>query len=246
MKPLKKWLRYIFGDIITKPAESPNAPSYLVKVVWFLRISIYFFGIYQLFKGETILGALIVICVLFLVAPSAFTRSRITDIPLELEFFLFVMVFFQFVIGEAQGFYGTLSYYDNIMHFFFPFLISVMGFTIAYALFFSGKLKVSTGTMILFVIIVTLGIGAFWEIIEFLSDKYLLPNIDNWHRFQGTNAENAITDTMDDLVNDLIGGIVGAVIASRYIIEAKYNKRMKELLKEIVKHFFGTRNLNKH
>lgn len=238
MHKIRKWLRNLSGGIFTKPAESQNAPGILVKTVWVLRVSIYIFGLLQIFKGETLLGILIVISVLFIVAPSVFTGSRITDIPLELEFFLFVMVFFQFVVGEAQGFYGALPYYDDIIHFFFPFLISIMGFTIAYSLFFSGKLKVSIGTMIIFVIIVTLGIGAFWEIIEYLSDIYLLPNIDNWHRFQGTNEKNAIYDTMDDLVKDLLGGIVGSIIASRYILEAKYNKRLKELFGEIVKHFF--------
>jgi hypothetical protein len=238
MKAIKKWFKFIFGEVITKPTESKNASTHLVRIVWVLRIFIYFFGVFQLFRGETLLGLLIVTCVLIIVAPSVFTGKRITDIPLELEFFLFIMVFFQFVIGEAQGFYGSLSYYDDVIHFFFPFLISVMGFTIAYSLFFSGKLKVSTGTMIFFVILITLGIGAFWEIIEYSSDKYLLPNIENWHRFQGTSPENANSDTMNDIVNDFLGGIVGAIVASRYILEAKYNKRLNELLREIVQHFF--------
>ncbi len=238
MKKFKKWLVLVFGDIITKPTESPNASVFLVKTVWVLRIFIYFFGIYQIFLGELHLGILIVTSVLFLVAPSIFTRSKIKDIPLELEFFLFIMVFFQFVAGEAQGLYGSISYYDNIIHFFFPFLISVMGFTIVYSLFFSGKLNVSTGTMIFFVIIVTLGIGAFWEIIEYSSDIYLHPNIKGWDRFQGFDQKDAINDTMTDLINDLLGGIVGALIASRYILEAKFNKRMRELFREIVNNFF--------
>lgn len=241
MNAVKKWLKNIGGEIITKPSESKNASQFLINTVWLLRIFIYIFGIYQLFLGETLLGLMIVVSALFLVAPSFFTGNRITDIPLELEFFLFIMVFFQFIVGEAQGFYGSLSYYDNITHFFFPFLISVMGFTIAYALYFSGKLKVSTAAMIFYVILITLGIGAFWEILEYMSDKYLLPNLNNLSRFQGTTPENANADTMDDLVNDLLGGVMGALIASRYILEAKYNKRLRELFGEIIRHFFKAR-----
>lgn len=238
MNTIKSGFKYVFNSIFSQPDESPNASPSLIKLVWALRIFIFLFGLFQLFRGETILGSLILTCVILLLAPSFFTRSRITDIPLEIEFFLFVIVFFQFVIGEAQGFYGKLPYYDDVMHFFFPFLISVIGFTIAYALFKSGKLKVSTASMIVFVIIVTLGIGAFWEIIEYMSDQHLLTRLKGWHRFQGTNPENALSDTMNDMVADLLGGIVGALVASRYILEARYNKRLKELLEEIVRHLF--------
>ncbi|HVF69305.1 MAG TPA: hypothetical protein VNA13_01935 [Xanthomonadales bacterium] len=239
MKKIKKWLKHFFGKVITQPSESPNASVILVRTVWVLRIFIYFFGIYQIFRGDMLLGVMIVICVLFLVAPSFFTRNRITDIPLELEFFLFIIVFFQFIVGEAQGLYGSIIFYDDIVHFFFPFLISIMGFTIAYSLYFTGKLKVSVATMIIFVIIVTLGLGAFWEIVEFGSDTYLVPHFDSLHRAQGSGPDSAFLDTMTDLVHDLLGGIVGSLVASRYILEAKYNKRLKELFKEIIKHFFG-------
>lgn len=245
MKKLKSWYNYILGDIITKPTESPNASSYLVKMVWFLRISIYFFGIYQLFRGEVAIGVMIVICVLFLVAPSFFTRNRITDIPLELEFFLFIIVFFQFVVGEAQGFYGKISYYDDIIHFFFPFLISVMAFTIAYALYFAGKIKASIKIMIFFVIVLTLGIGAFWEIIEYTLDLLFMDRIEGWNRVQGRDAASAFHDTMTDLVHDFFGGIVGAIVASKYIVEAKSNKRIKELFREIVTNFFRGRKVSK-
>jgi hypothetical protein len=243
MKRTKKWIRYILGEIITKPSESPNASVILIKMVWVLRIFIYFFGIYQLFAGETILGLMIVTCVLFLVAPSIFTRNRIKDIPLELEFFLFIIVLFQFIAGEAQDLYGTISYYDDIMHFFFPFLISIMGFTITYALYFAGKLKVSVGTMLVFVVLFTMGIGAFWEVIEYYNDLLLVPRIPGWERAQAHDAASAFQDTMDDLVHDLWGGIAGAIVASRYILEAKYNKRLRELLREIVKHFFSSRKI---
>lgn len=241
MNTVKAGFKYLFKQVFARPDESESANKYLVKLIWALRIFILIFGVFQLARGEILLGIWIIISVFMLVVPSFFTRSRITDIPLEIEFFLFIIVFFQFVIGEAQGLYGNLPYYDDLVHFFFPFLVSVIGFTIAYALYFSGKLKVSTGTMILLVIIVTLGIGALWEIIEYASDQFLLPHFDALHRAQGSSPSNANYDTMNDLSADLLGGIVGAIVASRYILETKYNKRLKELFREIVLHFFKER-----
>ncbi len=237
----------LLSQIFTKPSESSNAHGAIVRSVWLLRIFTFLFGIYQIFFGEMLIGIMIVLCVIFLVAPSIFTRGRITDIPLEIEFFLFIMVVFQYVIGETQGFYRNIVHYDDVIHFFFPFLISVIGFTIAYTLYFSRKLKLSIGTMIFLVIVVTLGIGAFWEIIEYGNDILLVPHLKNWHRFQGSSAAVANSDTMSDLVADLLGGICGAVIASRYIIEAKYNKRLNELFREIMRDFFKKRRrVKKH
>ncbi len=245
IKKIKSGFIYLFNQIFIKPSDSENAHGAIVNSVWLLRILTFIFGSYQIFFGETLIGVLIIICVLFLIAPFIFTKDRITDIPLEIEFFLFLMVVFQFVIGEAQGFYGSITHYDKIIHFFFPFLLGVIGFTIAYTLYFSGKLKVTIGTMIFFVVAITLGIGAFWEIIEYLNDLILLPRIPRWHRFMAPE-NRAITDTMSDLIADLLGGIVGAVVASRYIIEAKYNKRLKELIKEIYFQIFRGPKVNRH
>lgn len=238
IKKAKNGLSFLFGQIFTKPTESANAHGVIVKSVWLFRIFNFLFGLYQIFFGELLIGILIVVSVLFLVAPFVFTRGRISDIPLEIEFFLFIMILFQFVLGETQEFYYNIPHYDNIIHFFFPFLISIIGFTVAYTLYFSGKLKVSIGTMIFFVVVITLGVGAFWEIIEYSNDIFLVPRIAHWNRFQGP-SDKAIYDTMNDLVADLLGGIFGAIIASRYIIEAKYNKRLRELIKEIGQQIIG-------
>lgn len=241
LRQIKNGFIYLIRGIFIKPSESANAHEAIVKSVWFLRVASFIFGLYQVFFAETLIGIMIVLSVIFLVAPFVFTRGHIANIPLEIEFFLFIMVVAQFVIGEAQGFYSNIAYYDAVIHFFFPFLISMIGFTIAYTLYFSGKLKVSIATMIFVVIVVTLGIGAFWELVEYANDTFLDPRIENWDRFQGPAKENALYDTMHDLTADLLGGIVGAVIASRYVIEAKYNKRMKELFGEIMRDFFGSK-----
>jgi ABC-type Fe3+-siderophore transport system permease subunit len=245
MNTVRKGFSYIFKEIFSKPVESPNVSPTLIKIVWGIRIFTFIFGLLEIATGQVHIGVIILICVLLLVVPSFFTQSRVNDIPIEIEFLLFIIIFFQYIVGEAQGLYGSIEYYDDITHFLFPFIISVIGFTVAYALFKAGKLKVSTGAMILIVIIITLGIGAIWEIIEYANDRLLVPHIDGWKRVQGTNPANANEDTMTDLIHDLLGGVAGALIASRYILEAKYNKRFNELLKEITHHFFNHKEVNK-
>lgn len=245
MNTIKSKSKHIYKELVTKQDDSPHASNIIVKLDWILRVSLLSFGIAEIVRGELVLGVMIIVSVLFLVAPSFFTREKINDIPLEIEFFLFIIILFQFVIGEAGGFYRKIAYYDKITHFVFPFVVSVIGFTIAYSLYTTKKLNLSVKTMVLFIILTTIGIGALWEIAEYSSDKFLLPHFHNLHRFQGPDPADAYFDTMTDLIDDLLGGIVGSLVASRYILERKYNKRIKELLLETGRNFFRKKQKKK-
>ena len=239
MKKNKGIIKKTIKSVYSKPIESKNASRFLVTSLWILRIVCFTSGMYQLIFGETIIGIAIVTATLFLVVPHVFTKKRLTNIPLEIELFLFVAVFIQFVLGEARNFYTTIPYYDKFVHLFLPGMIAYMGFVIVYTLYFSGKLKISYGTMVVFTILITVGIGALWEIFEYLSDTLLLPLIPGWHKFQGSLTEGPLVDTMNDLIADTVGGIIGALAASKYWIDKELtNKRFSELLHEIKDQLF--------
>lgn len=219
-----------------KPNESKNASEFFVLGLWLLRILTFAFGFYQLFLGERFIGIAIVIAATFLVSPSIFTKNQITDIPLELEFVLFVMVALQYIIGEVHNFYDTVPYYDKFVHFILPFFISFIGFAITYTLYASGKLKVAVGTMIVITILITVGLGALWEIVEYLNDQFLVHLTPGDHKAQGSLTEDPLHDTMNDLIADALGGVVGALIASRYVFhKGAKSKRKNELIAEISK-----------
>jgi hypothetical protein len=220
--------------IITKPDESKNAHDFFVLGLWFLRILILASGLYQLFFGERFIGLAIVIAVAFLVSPAVFTQNKITDIPLELEFFLFIMVLIQFVIGEVRDFYDNVPYYDKFVHFFLPFFLGFIGFAITYTLYFSGKLKVAVGTMIVVTVVITVGLGALWEIVEYGNDLINARFFPDRSNAQGSLTEDPLHDTMNDLVADTLGGVGGAALAGLYVFrKGRIGTRKKELLKEI-------------
>lgn len=166
-------------------------------------------------------------------------KNRFSDIPLEIEFILFCAVLLHFIVGEAHDFYTEVPYYDKFVHIMLPFLIGYTGFVIKYTMYFSKRLIVSPRTMVLAVIIITMGIGAIWEIIEYSSDLFLYPVIPGWHKFQGSIAEDSFHDTMNDLVADLIGGIFGAILAFKYTWNKdEKSPRLRELLTEISNQLF--------
>lgn len=225
-----KGLKAIFG----KPDESKNAHDFFVLGLWLLRALTFAFGLYQLLFAERFIGLAIITSTAFLISPSLFTKNNLTDIPLEFEFLFFIMVFLQYVIGETRNFYDTVPYYDKVVHFILPFFISFIGFVITYTLYFSGKLKVAVGTMVMVTIVITLGLGALWEIVEYGNDIISDQFFPGRFHAQGSLTEDALHDTMNDLVADLLGGVGGSFLSAGYIFRKdRIGKRRQELLKEI-------------
>ena len=143
-----------------------------------LEILILVSGIYQTFFGETIIGLMTLFVLALIVVPGFFTRGKITQLPIEIEIMLFVMVLLQFVIGEARDFYTNVPYYDKFVHYMLPMFLGLMGLIVVYTMYMVGKLKASLTVMALLVIFVAMGIGALWEIFEYLSDEILYPRIE--------------------------------------------------------------------
>lgn len=216
--------------------SSSHAGKWETQLHFFLKVAILASGVFQVLFGETTIGVLTLISLALIIFPSFFTRKKINHFPIEIEILLFVMVFLQLVLGEARDFYTEVPYYDKIVHFMLPLFIGLIGFLILYALSFNNQLKVSTKSMIFMAIVLSLGIGAFWEIIEYLSDQVLYPRIDGWHHFQGNAQQDALHDTMSDMILDTMGGVFGAALSLWFITKAttQKSKRLPELLSEIL------------
>lgn len=220
---------------MTKENQGKYIAGWKIKVEWFLRFIILSSGIFQTFFGETAIGMLTIIALIILTLPSFFTRGKIKSIPIEIEILLFIMVLVQFIIGEARDFYENVPYYDKFVHYLLPMFIGIIGFLLTYTLYYSGNLKISIRAMIFVVILLTIGIGAVWEIFEYTSDELIAPRIEWWHHFQGSMTEDPLHDTMNDLIADTLGAIMGAILCAFFIgREAKKeNKRLPELLSEL-------------
>ena len=75
-------------------------------------------------------------------------------------------------LGRLAGLYDTSAWFDKALHLGNSVLLGMLGFLAVYVLHFTGKFpagKIVTGVTI---VVLTLGIGAFWEILEYLSDVF--------------------------------------------------------------------------
>ncbi len=205
------------------------APKWETRLSLVLEILILVSGLFQTFFGETTIGILTLVCWGAIVFPKFFTRGFIPKIPIEIEIILFVMVFVQFVLGEARDFYTTIPYYDKFVHYLLPMFIGLLAFLFLYTLQETGNLKVSKWAMVVLVVMIALAIGAFWEICEYLSDRIFYAMFDSWHHFQGNAQQSAIDDTMTDLIIDTLGGVFGALLALWFVGKEKGTSRLEEI-----------------
>jgi hypothetical protein len=205
------------------------------RLTFILEILILASGIFQTFFGETTIGILTLIVWAIITFPATFTRNRITMIPLEIKLVIFIFVLLQFVIGEARDFYTEVPYYDKFVHTMGGIMIGFIGLLIVYTAYVYGKLKASLPVMAMLIILVTVGFGGLWEIVEYLSDTILYPRIPGWHHFQGSLTEDPLTDTMNDLIVDTIGAAAGALFGIWLIKRAQESEseRLPEMVSEI-------------
>jgi len=215
------------------------SPTGQKKLIVLLRITAIIAGIYQIVFGDLVIGIYIMLATAAIMLPGLFTRNYIKSVPLELELIFSIMVLLQLVIGETIGFYHLVPFYDKFVHFSLPFFIGLIGFLLAYTLHKTGGLRMTTGPMLFIIVLLTMGIGATWEIIEYTSDTFLSPHITFLGHLQGNASETPLVDTMNDLIFDMFGGIFGAVLSLRYIRAKSRNKnsRLTMLMKEIVNSF---------
>ncbi len=128
-------------------------------------------------------------------------RWKVT-LPLSLIFLIFLSLFLH-VAGVTTNWYQAFyPFYDKFGHLIGSFTVALLGFTSVLIIDWYTHVELNDKSIIVFIIIFTVAMGAFWEIGEFASDQFLK-----------TNSQPSLNDTMFDLIFDLVGGILASVIA---------------------------------
>ena len=198
------------------------------RQVAILRSIVLVTGVYQIIH-EPAIGLAILASLVAISFPSFISGGRIKSLPIEFEVILFVMVILQFVIGETLNFYENVPYFDKFVHFTLPFFLGYIASIIAYTMHTNGLLRTGPISTLFVTVIFTLGIGAIWEIFEYLCDVFLGTYL------QGSITADPITDTMNDLIVDFLGGIFGALVVVRSILTDRKQKslRLRNLVKQV-------------
>ena len=121
-----------------------------------------------------------------------------------------VFSFFASFLGTVMGFYGSVWWYDLVMHFIFGWLACYIG------LFFACKLapidRLRPLFVILFCFAVSLMFAALWEIFEFSGDVLIGNNAQgNPILTAEGNYVIDVTDTMEDILCNTCGALLFVV-----------------------------------
>ncbi|MFA5020263.1 MAG: DUF2238 domain-containing protein [Candidatus Pacearchaeota archaeon] len=165
-------------------------------LAYFMQVLILGFIIWGVYLGKYLPAFEGVICLIFTFIPLMLKRKKGIHLPWTLNFLIVFSLYFH-TSGRIFGLYPMFyPFYDKFGHFMGSVTVALLGFTAFVIMDRYTELKLKKHHIVFFIVIFTLAIGAFWEIIEFTADKL----------FHATN-QYSLDDTMYDLVFDLFGGL---------------------------------------
>lgn len=188
-----------------------TASVWEIRGAWALRTLIGAALVVHIAQGEVLYVLLCAAGIALVVAPPLMARSSRLNVPIELELVLLWWLASDMLLGRAIDLYDLTGWYDKALHFGNSALAGYLGFLVVYALHVTGRLRTSARLDAALIVLVTLGIGAAWEIAEYVADLLFARGA------QGSPILSPLDDTMWDLVLDGLGGALGGVLGSLYM-----------------------------
>jgi len=178
--------------------------SYLLKLLLLLSIPI------ELKNGQYAIAAGVLIVFFVSMLPAILSLSLRINLPWEIDLLVTVVIFAHSFLGYSLGLYQRVPHFDKLLHFGSTVIISILSFMIYYSFYIIGRIRVGYGALFFFIVLTALGLGAFWEILEFAVDRVF-----------DLAMQDGLEDTMFDLIFDCLGGMVAAVLGYVYIRKSK-------------------------
>ncbi|NIO41737.1 MAG: hypothetical protein GTO41_17115 [Burkholderiales bacterium] len=187
------------------------ASAWEIRIAWALRTVLAVTVILLISQGAWLYATVCVVSVLLVAFPAAVARTSKANLPVELELILLWFLVSDNTLGRLVELYDTTSWFDKVLHFGNSLGIGFAGFLVVYVLLFTGRVRPSPIFTAVLILLVTLGIGALWEILEYGLDLALQQGA------QGSPRMTPLDDTMWDLILDGAGGVLGAILGPLYI-----------------------------
>jgi hypothetical protein len=171
-------------------------------------------------RGNT--GILVNTAVAFGVSLLPALLERDYDIPLDtgLTLWITTAVFLHAlgtvgIPGTEGTFYNSIPWWDNLTHTLSSSIVAAAGYTTARAFDeHSDAVRLPPRFMFVFILVVVLAFGVFWEVIEFAIGEVAA--------LTGSRAvltQYGLGDTMMDLVFDTVGAVIVAVWGTAYLTD---------------------------
>lgn len=187
------------------------ATPWEIRIAWTLRVVLVCTVVLFVYQRAWLFAIVCITSIIVVALPACLARTNRANLPVEIELMLLWFLVGDNTLGRLVALYDTTAWFDKVLHFGNSLGIGFMGFLVVYVLQYIGRLRPSPVFNAVLILFVSLGIGALWEIVEYVSDLWLHQGA------QGSPVMTPLDDTMWDLILDGAGGLVGAVLGPIYI-----------------------------
>ena len=188
-------------------------------LAWLLRLTIIATGIAHVASGDVLYGAFCVLAVAIVTTPAILVGTTRTVVPIALELACLWLLVADMTLGNLFGLYRSIPWWDKALHLSSSALIGMTAFLFVYVAHLLGRNRQHLWIDGIAIFLVTLGLGALWEIAEYAVDQLL-----GTHS-QGSPTHLPLDDTMIDLMLDGLGGLVAALFGPLYIRHSAGSRR---------------------
>jgi hypothetical protein len=186
-------------------------PLWEIRVAWGLRALILATALWHVIQGAYLYSLRCAAAIGLMLVLAYLARPNYASLPFEVELVFLWWLVADMSLGRLFSLYDTSLWFDKALHLSNSILLGMVGFLVVYVLHFTGRLSASRAICGILIAIVTLGVGALWEIAEYLSDFAFGLGA------QGSPLQTPLDDTMSDLILDGLGGGFGVLLGPLYM-----------------------------
>lgn len=199
-----------------------STATWEIRAAWLLRAALVATALAHIVGGDALYGIFCLAAVALALIPALLARSSAGNFPVAIEVALLWIVAADMTLGQLAGLYGRLPWYDKALHLGSSALLGMVAFLAVYMLHFIGRSRIHIWIDAAAIVLLTLGLGALWEIGEYAIDHVLA------RATQGAPGMAALDDTMWDLILDGAGGLVGGLLGPLYMSHSRESCRRIE------------------
>ncbi|MBR1516041.1 MAG: hypothetical protein IJ621_04770 [Paludibacteraceae bacterium] len=227
-----------------------NVNNILTAVVFVIGVSIV---IYLSVTGKSspteiiFRGMQFVLMMLLLQAPSVLRLRYRIEVPPVLSVVVLVFAFTALVLGDGLDFYGRFTWWDKLLHAESGILLSMVAMWLIHVIMAENDKYIYFNKyfLCLFLVMFSLGMGAFWEILEYTYDSIAGTNSQQFMASTTSSiilpedialqGHEALRDTMTDLILDLAGAALVAAygLLNHDKIVARYYQLVEQRKQQI-------------
>ena len=199
------------------PADMPTVIRRIILGVLLFVMTV---ELVLLFREQQWMNVFLVVMIMALTsAPAVLGRQFRVYIPPEFQMLAIVFVFAALFLGEIQGYYGRIWWWDIALHTSSGLLMGIFGFLLVYLLNESEHidLHMRPRFVALFACLFAIVVGTLWEVFEFAMDQIVGTNMQK----SMFGDPSGLTDTMWDMIVNALGAIFISALGWWYMVRRK-------------------------